>query len=110
MELSGRVVKILPLVTGKGRNGDWKKQEFIMETGDKYPKQVCCSLWGDKVDEVKLAEGEVVNASIDIQSREHNGRWYTEIRAWKVERPSQRQQSSTPPPPDPDDGSDDLPF
>jgi len=87
MEITGKVIKLLPLVTGQGRNGEWRKQEFIIEIPGQYPKQICCSIWGDKIDEAKLKEGEEIKSMIDIQSREHNGRWYTEVRSWRIERP-----------------------
>ena len=53
MEISGKVIKILPLVKGQGKNGEWKKQEIVIETPGQYPKPVCFSLWGDKIDEFK---------------------------------------------------------
>ena len=111
MEIAGKVERILPLVTGQGRNGEWRKQEFIMEIPGKYPKQVCISLWGDKIDEAQLKEGEEIKAMIDVSSREYNNRWYTEVRSWKIERPG--SQAS---PPDhqyvdaPAQEDDDLPF
>ena len=87
MEITGKIIKLLPLVTGQGKNGEWRKQEFIIEIPGKYPRQICVALWGDKIDESQLKEGEEIKAMIDIQSREHNGRWYTEVRSWKIERP-----------------------
>jgi hypothetical protein len=112
MEITGKVIKLLPLVTGQGRNGEWKKQEFILETPGQYPKQVCCSIWGEKIDEAQLKENEEIKANIDIQSREHNGRWYTEVRAWKIERPSSQVREGGNDFIDvtPDDEGDDLPF
>jgi hypothetical protein len=84
MEISGKVINLLPLQSGQGKSGTWKKQEFILETPGQYPKKVCMNLWGDKVDEIKLTPGETITASINIESREYNGRWYTDVRAWKV--------------------------
>ena len=31
MELSGKIIKILPLQSGQGKNGVWKKQDYVME-------------------------------------------------------------------------------
>ncbi len=86
MELKGRVVQILPAQTGTGKKGQWKKQEFILETQTQYPKKVCLSAWGDKIDQFNLSEGEVINVAVDLESREYNGRWYTEARAWKIDK------------------------
>lgn len=110
MEITGKVVNILPLVKGQGRNGEWRKQEFILETPGQYPKQVCLSLWGDKIDESGLTQGEEIKAMIDIQSREHNGRWYTEVRAWKIEKAGSQTGERANDFVDASPEEDDLPF
>lgn len=85
MEITGRIIQLLPLQTGQGKNGVWKKQDFVIETDGQYPKKVCISAWGDKISENVLVEGKEVTVSFDIESREFNGRWYTDVKAWKVE-------------------------
>jgi hypothetical protein len=122
MEISGRIIQILPEETGEGRNGPWKKQNFILETQEQYPKKVCITVWGDKVDLKSFAPDDAVTASINIESREYNGRWYTDVKAWRVVKSSVSSDLpglETPPPetapPDyldtDDSGSgDDLPF
>ncbi|MDB5272295.1 MAG: hypothetical protein JWO58_662 [Chitinophagaceae bacterium] len=85
MELSGKIVQLLALQKGDGKNGGWKKQEFVIETSGNYPKKVCFSLWGDKIDQSPLSEGTAVKVSFDVESREYNGKWYTDAKAWKVE-------------------------
>lgn len=84
MEITGKVVSLLPLQKGAGKNGEWKKQEFILETQSQYPKKVCISLWGAKVDQYQLKAGDVISAKIDIESREFNGRWYTDVKAFQI--------------------------
>jgi hypothetical protein len=86
MDVKGRIIQLLPLQTGAGKNGQWRKLEFIVETEGKYPKKVCLSAWGDKIDQFGLAVGQTVNASVELESREYNNRWYTEARAWKVDK------------------------
>lgn len=114
MEITGTVLSLLPLQTGAGKNGTWKKQEFILETPGQYPKKVCLSLWGEKVDETRLNVGEKITASINIESREYNGRWYTDVRAWKIAKGSGGGNDAPPIDssftPDASSGSDDLPF
>ena len=124
MEISGTVVSILPEINGEGKNGTWRKQEFILETEGQYPKKVCIVMWGDKIDQFALSEGEAVTASIDAESREYNQRWYTDLKAWKIEKgaaggnqppaPSNAPGDFGPPPNPafaPSGGSDDdLPF
>ena len=75
---------MLSLQSGTGKNGIWKKQEFILETAGQVPKKVCFSLWGDKIDQFNLKEGEEAEVMFDLESREYNNRWYTEAKAWKI--------------------------
>lgn len=86
LKIEGMVTQVLEEQSGTGRNGPWRKQEFILETTGEYPKQVCITQWGDKIDTFNVQQGEQLTAHIDIQSREYNGRWYTDVKAWKVER------------------------
>lgn len=123
MELTGTVIALLPEVNGQGKNGTWRKQEFILEIPSQYPKKVCISLWGDKIDQAGLQVNDAVTASIDVESREYNNRWYTEVKAWKVDKAGAgngggasynagNNNNSTLPPVTTftEDESDDLPF
>jgi hypothetical protein len=71
--------------TGTGRNGTWRKQEVILETEGQYPKKVCVAVWGDRIDEQQLQVGNNLKVDVDVESREYNGRWYTDVKAWRVE-------------------------
>lgn len=135
MEIIGRLLQKLPLQSGIGRTGNsWQKQEFVIETDEQYPKKVCANLWGDKTDALSAINiGDVVKVSFHLESREFNGKWYTDVKAWKIEAateaPGQQQpapsQSAAPVspmggefPPAANDmdtftdngGGDDLPF
>lgn len=112
MDISGKIIQFLPAQTGQGKNGTWKKQEFILETGDTYPKKVCIAVWGDKIDIGSFKPGDSVNVSFDVESREYNGRWYTDVKAWKVAAAGQRSGNTSAPAPviDIAPADDDLPF
>lgn len=86
MELKGRIIRILPLQSGEGKNGPWKRQDYVMEYGEQYPKQVCFELRGTRIDQYQLNIDEEVTVSFDVESHEFNGRYYTNVRAWKVDR------------------------
>lgn len=89
MEIKGKIVQVLEPIGGisKTTNKEWKKQEFILETTDsQYPKKICFNLWGDVIDRANLQMGEDVTVQVDVESREYNGRWYTEVRGWRVDR------------------------
>ncbi len=86
MEINGRITELLPEKSGESARGPWRKQEYILETEGQYPKKVCFMVWGDKIGEFAIREGECLVVSIDIESREYNGRWYTDVKAWQVAR------------------------
>jgi len=86
MEIQGKLMMLLPLQSGTSAKGEWKKQDAIFETLEQFPKKVSVSFWGEKADELKIIkEGAIVKLSVNIESREYNGKWYTDVRAWKVE-------------------------
>ena len=114
MQITAKLVQLLPLQTGTGKNGQWKKQDIIVETEATYPKKVCISIWGDKIDAGQLQTGNHLKIDFDVESREFNGRWYTDVKAWKIEAAGASSQT----PIDRPTGSvqdnpamaDDLPF
>ncbi len=97
MDIQGKLVMLLPLQSGTSAKGEWKKQDAILETAEQYPKKVCISFWGDKADELKIVkEGSMLKVHVNIESREFNGKWYTDVRAWKLEPGDSAGQSQTP--------------
>lgn len=86
MEIKGKIVELLPLKSGQSANGEWRKQEYVLETDANYPKKICFMAWGDKIDQFNINMGDQVEVSIDLESREYNGRWYTDVKAWKVSK------------------------
>ena len=96
MELEGRIARKLTVQTGTSARGAWSKQEFVLEYQEgNFPTQVCMNVWGDdKVRELdKYQVGDKVKISFNLSSREYNGRWYTDVRAWRIE-PAGAQQSA----------------
>lgn len=93
MDITGKLVQLMPEETGEGKNGTWKKRQFVIETLDNYPKKVCMVIWGDRVDMDSFRENEVIRVYFDVESREWNGRWYTDLRAWKIEKGDQNSAS-----------------
>ncbi len=85
MEIKGKLIHVLAVQTGEGKNGTWKKQDFVIETDGQYPKKVCLTIWGDKFNETFLTIGNELLVSFDAESREYNGRWFTDLKAWKLE-------------------------
>ena len=86
LEIKGKLKSILPEVTGVNAKGNqWKKQEFVITTEGQYPKDVCFVLWGDKTDILStLQKDQELTVCFDVESREYNGNYYTDLKAWKV--------------------------
>jgi hypothetical protein len=123
LDIEGKIIQIMPATSGMSKAGkEWTKQEFVIETKDQYPRKVMMSVMGDKVNELKkFAVGNEVKASLNIESREYNSRWYTDVRAWKIEGVGSTQNSGGGSNADPfhpdnepsftgDNSTDDLPF
>ena len=95
MEIQGKVVRLGNLTEGTSPRGAWRKQELIIETIEQYPKQVCLVCWGDRVAEAQnFTPGQTIKAQISIESREFNGKWYTDVRPFRfdLDTPQQMQQ------------------
>ncbi|MFO8023403.1 MAG: DUF3127 domain-containing protein [Perlabentimonas sp.] len=123
MEITGKLLEKLPQQKGEGRKGPWVKQQFIVETQEQFPKTICIMLWGDKTQDLESKNiGDTLKVSVNIESREFNGKWYTDVKAWRMEKLGDTPQAAeTPEPPPmpsmddlppeiPNDGEDDLPF
>ena len=99
MEVVGKIIQVLPLQEGVGRNGNpWKLQGYVLETIENYPRKVHFEVFGeDRINNNPCAIDQVVTVSFDIESREFNGRWYTSIRAWKIQQGDMTQQAGAVP-------------
>lgn len=135
MELIGKIVQVCPIEQGTSKAGKpWKKLVCVLETQESFPKKVAFTIFGEE----KVAQyeqmvqvGSNIRLFFDINSRDFNGRWYTDISAWKIEpadaqvagqqtvqqQPQYQQTypqsgSPVPPPPSiaPQGPEDDLPF
>ena len=88
MEITGKIIAVLPERGGVSKTGnEWKTQEYVIETHEQYPKKVCFNVFGaDKIAQFNIQAGDEMTVSFDINARDYQGRWYNDIRAWKVER------------------------
>jgi len=82
MEIKGKITNVLETQTGTSAKGNWTKQNFVLITEDQYPKSIAFDAFNK---DFKLRVGELVNVSINIESREYQGKWFTNISAYKVD-------------------------
>ncbi|MBP5722975.1 MAG: DUF3127 domain-containing protein [Bacteroidales bacterium] len=93
--INGKLIEICEPQTGTSANGQWKRQNFIIETFAQYPRKLCFTVSNDKVDMSRFAVGSVVMVYINIESREYNGKWFTDFRAWRVDDGQPLQPNNT---------------
>lgn len=122
MDITGRITHKLAIQKGTSARGEWQKQEFVIEYQEgQYPSSICFNLWGDKVNDLNSFNiGDQVKVYFNISSREYNGKWYNDLRAWRIEKvtdnpaPAYEPQPSAPSQPVSDNvagpDEDDLPF
>ena len=80
MEFEGTIFKVMPATSGQSARGPWQRQEVVFDVKgqSQYPRKVCVTFF-NKADEVaRLAMGVEYVVSVDIESREYNGKWYTD--------------------------------
>jgi len=86
MEVQGTLKQILPIESGESKSGKtWQKQTIIIETADAYPKQIAVEVSEKALSRLQdYSEGMTITCSINIESREYNGKWFTSVKAWKI--------------------------
>ena len=90
MEITGKIIAVLEARGGtSARTGSpWKMQEYVLETiNEQYPRRICFNVFGeDKIASMNIQQNEIMTVYFDFNAREYQGRWYNDIRAWKVDR------------------------
>ena len=70
---------------------------FVIETFDTYPRKVCFTVMGDKINDVKRYNvGDTVKVHFNAESREYMEKWYTDLRAWKIDAAAEGGNNAMP--------------
>lgn len=125
MEITGKVISILEpqKFTSKKDGSEIVKHFFVIETQGQYPKKIAFSVLGqDKFNQMGLVVGGTYNVSFDVESREWQGKWFSDVSAWRAIRTDGQQAAQPAASPVPNaqpapaqdaqggDNGDDLPF
>lgn len=128
MDVEGKIIQFIGETSGvaKASGNPWKKREYVLETKDSMPRKIAFDFFGERADQYPLQVGDEIRLFFDIESREYQGRWYTNIRGWKTEpltgaaapaAPAASVPGAVPPPPmvgmppvEPAGSNEDLPF
>lgn len=92
MEIKGRIIKIMDIRTGvsKSSGAPWMSQTYIIETQENHPRTVAFEVFGeDRIKQMNIQVGEDLIVTFELDAREYQGRWYNQVRAYRVERAQQ---------------------
>lgn len=98
-EVKGKVIAILPMVTGSSAKGEWKKATVVIEYPDgQYVNRLALDNMKNADQFAAIPVMSEVTVKFSIQSRENNGRWYTSANAvsWNVQQPAQPASGGDP--------------
>lgn len=115
-QLTGTVKQILPTEKGISKAGkEWQKNAIVLTTQGEYPKDVSFTGMGTIVPLIEnMRVGQMITVHYNLESREYNGKWYTDAKAWKIEQEHNGAQIEILPPVEQDPAnesvSDGLPF
>tara|TARA_R110002020_G_scaffold130542_2_gene292092 strand:+ start:1181 stop:1519 length:339 start_codon:yes stop_codon:yes gene_type:complete len=88
MNVIGKLVKKLDVESGISKAGkEWKKQSILVKqslpTGFENKENVVITFFGDKMQSIRdVQEGSDVDVSVNLSSREFNGKYYHNIDGW----------------------------
>ena len=85
MEITGKLIKKLDIEGGVSKSGkEWQKQSILVEqAGADFNKEVVISFFGDKMKSIRdIQEGSDISVSINLSSREYNGKYFHNIDGW----------------------------
>ena len=87
LSIVGTISKIDEVITDQTGNFNWKKQSFVLSSlDDAHPNQILISVWGDNLIWLERCQvNDVVECKINIRSKNVNGKWFTEITAWRID-------------------------
>lgn len=83
LDVEGVITNISEIISGQNNKGaEWRKQSIVVESEGEYKKEIEVSFFNDLIQ--NFDAGQVIKLKCNVESRNHNGRYYTEIRAYKI--------------------------
>lgn len=95
MELTGKIITEFNERGGvSSRTGnEWKAKSFVLEVPGEYPRKLVFDVFGsDRLQAFNIQVGETLTVHFDIDAHEYNGRWFNDIRAFRIDRPQAAPQ------------------
>ena len=103
MEINGKLIRKFDIESGISKAGkEWQKQSILVEQAGDFNKEVVISFFGDKIKSIRdIQEGSYVSVSINLSSREYNGKYFHNIDGWFISKKGQETVGAT---------NDEMPF
>ena len=87
MIVKGTLKKMLPEISGisKITGKEWKKQDFVIDTGAQFNPELCISTFKENIDTIKnISIGSYIEVEINLYSKEYNDKYFHNVQAWKI--------------------------
>ncbi len=94
-EVEGKLHRIFPT---EQKSASFTAREFVLEVPDgNYPQLIKFQAVQDRCGVLdNFKEGDMVKVAFDLRGREWNGKYLTNLNAWKVDRASGESGNNTP--------------
>ena len=89
MELTGKIIAEFNERGGvSNRTGnEWKAKSYVLEVPGEYPRKLVFDVFGaERLQAFNIQIGETLTVSFDIDAHEYNGRWFNDVRAFRIDR------------------------
>ncbi len=90
LTVTGVIEKVLDKQSGTSKAGkDWTTQDFILKTDSEYNNLYCFALFGaEKIENFEKYNkvGQSVSVEFNVNCREYQGKYYTNLSAWKISK------------------------
>ena len=89
MEATGKIIAEFNERGGvSNRTGnEWKAKSYVLEVPGDFPRKLVFDVFGvDRLQAFNIQIGELLTVHFDIDAHEYNGRWFNDVRAFRVDR------------------------
>ncbi len=96
-EIQGKIHKVFP---SENKSGNFQAREFVIEVeSGQYSQLIKFQLTQDRCDLIEsYSEGEEIQVHFDLRGREWDGKYFINLNAWRLNRPSSTEKTDSPKP------------
>ena len=96
-EIQGKLHKVFP---SENKSSNFQAREFVIEVeSGQYSQLIKFQLTQDRCDLIEsYSEGEEIQVHFDLRGREWDGKYFINLNAWRLNRPSSTEKTDSPKP------------